>query len=110
MLGTVFGAVGVMFNALVFRTQDMFARFHGGKMSKFLLIGALLGGVCGVLGLIEPAAAGGGSALIPIAAAGNYSVGMLLFIFIARVITTVLCFGSGAPGGILHRCSLWGRC
>ncbi|WP_447881547.1 H(+)/Cl(-) exchange transporter ClcA [Serratia fonticola] len=100
VLGTVFGAVGVMFNALVFRTQDMFARFHGGKMSKFLLIGALLGGVCGVLGLIEPAAAGGGSALIPIAAAGNYSVGMLLFIFIARVITTVLCFGSGAPGGI----------
>ncbi|MFT2794759.1 H(+)/Cl(-) exchange transporter ClcA [Serratia sp. N21D137] len=100
VLGTVFGAVGVMFNALVFRTQDMFARFHGGKMSKFLLIGALLGGACGVLGLIEPAAAGGGSALIPIAAAGNYSVGMLLFIFIARVITTVLCFGSGAPGGI----------
>ncbi|OWF76219.1 ClC family H(+)/Cl(-) exchange transporter, partial [Yersinia rohdei] len=38
--------------------------------------------------------------LIPIAAAGNYSIGMLLFIFIARVITTLLCFGSGAPGGI----------
>lgn len=100
VLGAVFGAVGVMFNALVFRTQDMFARFHGGKIGKFMLIGALLGGVCGVLGLIQPAAAGGGSALIPIAAAGNYSVGMLLFIFIARVITTLLCFGSGAPGGI----------
>ncbi|WP_193386906.1 chloride channel protein, partial [Yersinia pestis] len=32
--------------------------------------------------------------------AGNFSIGMLLFIFIARVITTLLCFGSGAPGGI----------
>ncbi|PLP33163.1 ClC family H(+)/Cl(-) exchange transporter, partial [Klebsiella michiganensis] len=57
-------------------------------------------GSCGVLGLIQPAASGGGFNLIPIAAAGNFSVGLLLFIFIARVITTLLCFSSGAPGGI----------
>ena len=59
----------------------------------------LLGGVCGILGFIEPNAAGGGFGLIPVAAAGNFSVGLLLFMFISRVITTVLCF-SGAPGGI----------
>jgi len=100
VLGAIFGAVGVMFNALVFRTQDMFARLHGGKMRKILLMGGLLGGICGILGLIQPEAAGGGFGLIPIAAAGNYSVGMLMFIFITRVITTLLCFGSGAPGGI----------
>lgn len=100
ILGAVFGAVGVMFNAMVFRTQDMFARIHGGNLRKILLIGGLLGGACGILALIQPEAAGGGFALIPIAAAGNYSVGMLLFIFIARVVTTLLCFGSGAPGGI----------
>lgn len=100
VLGAVFGAVGVMFNALIFRTQDLFARLHGGKMRNILMIGGLLGGTCGILGLIQPQAAGGGFGLIPIAAAGNYSVGMLLFIFITRVITTLLCFGSGAPGGI----------
>ncbi|SQI31810.1 H(+)/Cl(-) exchange transporter ClcA [Serratia plymuthica] len=100
VLGAIFGAVGVMFNALIFRTQDMFARLHGGKMRKVLLMGGLLGGICGILGLIQPEAAGGGFGLIPIAAAGNYSVGMLMFIFITRVITTLLCFGSGAPGGI----------
>ncbi|AKE12062.1 H(+)/Cl(-) exchange transporter ClcA [Serratia liquefaciens] len=100
VLGAIFGAVGVMFNGLVFRTQDMFARLHGGKMRKILLMGGLLGGICGILGLIQPEAAGGGFGLIPIAAAGNYSVGMLMFIFITRVITTLLCFGSGAPGGI----------
>ncbi len=27
-------------------------------------------------------------------------MGMLVFIFVARVITTLLCFSSGAPGGI----------
>ncbi|MGB9098811.1 H(+)/Cl(-) exchange transporter ClcA [Erwinia sp.] len=100
LLGMLFGIVGVLFNALIFRTQDMFQRLHGGNMRKILIIGGVLGGVCGVLGVIEPEAAGGGFNLIPIAAAGNYTVGMLLFIFITRVVTTLLCFGSGAPGGI----------
>ena len=100
VLGMVFGVVGVLFNSLVFWTQDMFQRIHGGEIKKWVLIGGLLGGISGVLGLIQPAAAGGGFNLIPIAAAGNYTVGMLLFIFIARIITTLLCFSSGAPGGI----------
>ncbi|QHM69864.1 H(+)/Cl(-) exchange transporter ClcA [Mixta intestinalis] len=100
LLGMLFGAVGVLFNQLLFRTQDFFQRLHGGVMKKALIIGALLGGLCGILALIEPEAAGGGFNLIPAAAAGHYSVGVLLFIFIARVATTLLCFGSGAPGGI----------
>lgn len=100
LLGIIFGAVGVMFNALIFRTQDLFMRFHGGDWRKLVLIGGLLGGMCGLLALIHDEAVGGGFALIPIAVAGNFSIGMLLFIFVARVITTLLCFGSGAPGGI----------
>ncbi|WP_413527882.1 H(+)/Cl(-) exchange transporter ClcA [Rahnella inusitata] len=100
VLGMVFGVVGVSFNALIFRTQDMFARLHGGNLRKILIIGGVLGGFCGLLGLIQPEAAGGGFALIPLAAAGKYSLLMLLFIFIVRVATTLLCFASGAPGGI----------
>nr|WP_024965688.1 H(+)/Cl(-) exchange transporter ClcA [Pantoea sp. IMH] len=100
LLGMLFGVVGVLFNSLIFKTQDLFQRLHGGQMKKILITGAVLGGVCGVLGLIEPEAAGGGFSLIPIAAAGHYTVGMLLFIFITRIITTLLCFASGAPGGI----------
>lgn len=100
VLGMIFGVLGPLFNGMVFRTQDMFQRLHGGNIKKWVLIGGLLGGVCGILGLIEPEAAGGGFALIPIAAAGNYTVTALLFIFIARVVTTLLCFASGAPGGI----------
>ena len=64
VLGAIFGAVGVGFNALIFRTQDMFARLHGGRMRNILLMGGLLGGVCGILGLIQPEAAGGGFGLI----------------------------------------------
>lgn len=62
------------------------------------MIGGLIGGLCGLLGLMQPSAVGGGFNLIPIAAAGNFSVGLLLFIFIARVLTTLICFSSGAPG------------
>lgn len=100
VLGMLFGGVGVGFNALIFRIQDGFSRLHGGKLGKILLIGGVLGGVCGLLGILQPELVGGGFSLIPLAAAGKYSLGMLLFIFIARIITTLLCFASGAPGGI----------
>ncbi|MFU9135951.1 H(+)/Cl(-) exchange transporter ClcA, partial [Erwinia tasmaniensis] len=100
LLGMIFGIVGVLFNALIFKSQALFQRLYGDSRHKLLWVGAALGGVCGVLGMIEPEAAGGGFALIPIAAAGHYTVGMLLFIFITRILTTLLCFGSGAPGGI----------
>lgn len=100
ILGMIFGIVGVVFNRLVIGAQDMFQRIHGGNIKKWVLIGGLIGGLCGVLGLIQQAASGGGFSLIPIAAMGNYTIGMLLFLFVARVITTLLCFSSGAPGGI----------
>ncbi|ELY4816437.1 H(+)/Cl(-) exchange transporter ClcA [Cronobacter malonaticus] len=100
LLGIIFGAVGPLFNRLVLGMQDVFARIHGGNTTRWVLLGGAIGGACGLLALWEPAAAGGGFGLIPIAAAGNFTVGMLLFIFIARVVTTVFCFSSGAPGGI----------
>ncbi|KZC66926.1 ClC family H(+)/Cl(-) exchange transporter, partial [Yersinia pestis] len=65
LLGIIFGAVGVIFNALIFRTQDMFVRFHGGDWRKLVLIGGLLGGMCGLLALLHGNAVGGGFALIP---------------------------------------------
>ena len=100
LLGMVFGCVGPAFNYLVLRTQDMFQRLHGGRTGRWVLTGGLLGGGCGILGLIAPAVTGGGFNLIPVAAAGSYGVGMLLFLFLARTLTTLLCFSSGAPGGI----------
>ncbi|XBS70584.1 H(+)/Cl(-) exchange transporter ClcA [Acerihabitans sp. KWT182] len=100
LLGLLFGLVGVLFNQLIFRTQDLFLRLHKGRCLRFVLIGGALGGMCGLLGFLLPEAAGGGFQLIPIAAAGHFTAGALLLIFTARMVTTLLCFGSGAPGGI----------
>ena len=49
ILGMIFGCVGPLFNSLVLRTQDMFQRIHGGNTKKWVLIGGLIGGMCGVL-------------------------------------------------------------
>ncbi len=80
--------------------QDLLHRVHGGNITKWVLMGGAIGGLCGLLGFVAPATSGGGFNLIPIATAGNFSMGMLVFIFVAGVITTLLCFSSGAPGGI----------
>lgn len=99
-LGVLFGAVGVAFNRLVLATQALFLRFHGRHLSRFLLVGGVAGGISGVLSLSFSAASGGGFAIIPDVATSHYGIGMLLWIFLSRVAMTLLCFGSGAPGGI----------
>lgn len=100
ILGMIFGCIGPLFNRLVLATQDLFQRIYGASRKKAVMIGALIGGLCGVLALIEPAVTGGGFSLIPLAATGNFPVSWLLWIFAARVLMTLLCFSSGAPGGI----------
>lgn len=52
LLGALFGAVGVLFNALIFRVQDVFQRLHGGDWRKIIAIGGLLGGGCGVAAMM----------------------------------------------------------
>ncbi|MBD8158924.1 H(+)/Cl(-) exchange transporter ClcA [Pantoea agglomerans] len=100
VLGMIIGMVGVLFNRLIFITQDLFARFYAGKTARVVLAGALLGGGCGILALLFAPGAGGGSELIPQAVHGVFPFTLLLIIFLVRLVTTLLCFGSGAPGGI----------
>ncbi|GME41826.1 MULTISPECIES: H(+)/Cl(-) exchange transporter ClcA [unclassified Pantoea] len=100
VLGMIIGMVGVLFNRLIFITQDFFARFYAGKTARMVLAGALLGGGCGILALLFAPGAGGGSELIPQAVHGVFPFTLLLLIFMVRLVTTLLCFGSGAPGGI----------
>ncbi len=98
--GMVFGVVGVLFNRLIFRVQDRFQQLYNGQMKRVLLVGAIIGGSCGALSLIFPGLTGGGSLLIPLAVKGEYGLAMLLTLFILRMLMTLICFCSGAPGGI----------
>lgn len=100
LLGMVFGVVGVAFNRLIFLLQDAFNSIYQKTIWRPVVIGAVLSGGCGVMTLLFPEGVGGGNQLIPEAALGSYSIQILMIIFVVRMFTTLLCFSSGAPGGI----------
>ncbi|EGU37724.1 chloride channel protein [Vibrio ichthyoenteri ATCC 700023] len=100
VLGALFGIFGVVFNRLVTFSQDTFVRLHQNDRKRYLITGSLLGGCFGLMLLYMPELTGGGIALIPDITNGDYSAGLLLMLFVGRIVTTLLCFGSGAPGGI----------
>lgn len=100
LLGLIFGLFGVIFNRLVTWSQDMFVLLHRNDRKRYLITGTTIGGIFGLLLLYIPELTGGGIQLIPGATNGDYSINILLILFLARVATTLLCFSSGAPGGI----------
>ncbi|RJX67144.1 H(+)/Cl(-) exchange transporter ClcA [Vibrio sinensis] len=100
LLGILFGVFGVIFNRLVTIAQDFFARVHRNDRKRYLLTGSMIGGCFGLMLLYMPEITGGGIALIPNITNGGYGAGLLLLLFLARIATTLICFGSGAPGGI----------
>lgn len=100
LLGLLMGGIGYLFNKLIFMTQDAFRALFGQRLMLSVIIGAVIAGLCGVTMLFFPAVVGGGHMLIPQAALGVFSLQSLLFIFMIRIFTTIICFSSGAPGGI----------
>lgn len=100
VLGMLFGLVGVLFNRLVFLFQDGFQHIYGGRTWRTLVVGGCIGGGCGILALLYAPGAGGGFELIPDAASGGFTFYALIVMFLVRLLTTLLCFCSGAPGGI----------
>ncbi|KJY84006.1 H(+)/Cl(-) exchange transporter ClcA [Vibrio galatheae] len=100
LLGALFGIFGVLFNQLVTLSQDLFVKLHRNDRKRYLLIGSMIGGCFGIMLLYFPSVTGGGIGLIPTITNGGYSAQILLLLFVARIATTLICFGSGAPGGI----------
>ena len=100
LLGALFGIFGVVFNRLVTLAQDMFVKLHKNDRKRYLLTGSMIGGCFGLMLLYMPELTGGGIWLIPNITNGGYGADFLLLLFAGRIFTTLLCFGSGAPGGI----------
>ncbi|XKM14186.1 H(+)/Cl(-) exchange transporter ClcA [Orbaceae bacterium ac157xtp] len=100
LLGIIFGVGGVISNWCVLNCQALFQRFYQKGRYHFVITGAVLGGLFGGLTIIFPEITGGGFSFIPDAIAGHYLFNSLCFIFLLRFLATILCFSSGAPGGI----------
>jgi CIC family chloride channel protein len=97
LLGVFFGAIGYGFNFLLIQTLNAFARLQG---LSSLLSGFFLGGFIGFMSWLYATTTGGGEEIVVWLFRNQESGGVLLLLFAIRFGMTVLCYGSGAPGGI----------
>ncbi|MTC45990.1 H(+)/Cl(-) exchange transporter ClcA [Providencia sp. wls1922] len=100
ILGMLFGIVGIGFNRFLLYLQSLFLAFYQNKVSRFVLMGGLIGGSCGAIDVFAPEVVGGGYSVIHQMVANSFTITMLMVFFALRFLTSTISFSSGAPGGI----------
>ncbi|MDN5370441.1 MAG: chloride channel protein family [Shewanella sp.] len=100
VLGIVFGIVGIYFNRWILRATAAFKKYHHNRLLKVTLTGALFGGVFAFFQLYVPDISGGGIALITDFVREPMAWAILVLLFALRMLATISCFASGAPGGV----------
>ena len=97
ILGILLGLLGAFYNKMTLWVQGLYKKNKSLNETTRLLIPFLL---AGVLGLVMPEILGSGHHLIDQAASGSMVLPALLFLLAAKFLFSLICFGSGAPGGI----------
>ncbi len=96
LLGIFCGFCGMLFNRGLLFSLSTYDRLPLQGMRKFLP--ALL--MAGILGFVLPEILGGGNVLVDKLLITDYDLSFLLLLLLGKYFFTLLCFGSGAPGGI----------
>lgn len=97
VLGLLCGAFGVLYNKLLLRTLDGYARLN---QRTLLIVVAIVGAVAGLVAWINPIYAGGGHALTEQVIAGDVLAGAIPALLLFRLVFMLASYGTGAPGGI----------
>ena len=100
LLGLFIGTLGILFNSSLLFLQDRFQSFYNNKIYRFVLTGGLIGGSCGLIALYLPDAVGEGFGAITSWSQHNFSIQALLILLVLRFFTSIICFSSGASGGL----------
>lgn len=100
ILGFVLGTIGSCSNFLILKTRSFLAIFYNKNKFNFIITGAVLAGIFGLLFSFRSELAGDGFNVIPKVVEGLYGFYPLFMILIFRFFATIISFGSGAPGGI----------
>ena len=98
-LGIFAGVLGLLFNRVLEASLDAYQKFPFQRQAgaaKFLLPLFLAFGLAFVL----PEALGGGSALVDTLLQKEFALPFLLLLLAVKFAFTMICFGSGVPGGI----------
>ncbi len=97
LFGAIFGVFGSIFNFMLIRTLDTIDYI---KARAAILFRMAIGAMIGFLAWSMVDIVGGGYAVIQNTLHSQYTPSMLLLLFVARFLATMVCYGSGAPGGI----------
>ena len=94
--GVVIGLLGRLFNIALAYSLDTYSRLGLSGMKKPLVPLTL----AGILGFVLPEILGGGNLLVDSLVITDYTIGFLCLLFVGKFLFTMICFGSGVPGGI----------
>lgn len=97
ILGIFLGALGVVFNRTILKTQNIYAA-QKWLPKEMRIIVPLLTSV--IIGILLPQILGGGHELITSLIANKFSLIILLIFVLTKFLFTMISYGSGAPGGI----------
>lgn len=94
--GIVIGLLGRLFNIALAYSLNTYSRLGLSGMKKPLVPLTL----AGILGFVLPEILGGGNLLVDSLVVTDYTIGFLCLLFVGKFLFTMICFGSGVPGGI----------
>ncbi|WP_242872067.1 ClC family H(+)/Cl(-) exchange transporter [Clostridium ragsdalei] len=97
VFGIIIGVLGVVFNKALVKTQNIFS------MQKWIPIQfrpMFCLGISIFIGFLLPQILGEGNMLIMSLAKGNIAIKMLVILLVCKFIFSMICCGSGTPGGI----------
>lgn len=94
--GIVIGLLGRLFNIALAYSLNTYSRLGLSGMKKSLVPLVL----AGILGFVLPEILGGGNLLVDSLVVTDYTIGFLCLLFVGKFLFTMICFGSGVPGGI----------
>lgn len=100
VFGAILGLMGTVSNQGVLILREKLQAFYQLRSYSFLIVGGLLAGTFGLVSFYYPAVTGGGFDVIPQVIDQMYGLWPLIVILLIRLVATILCFSSGAPGGI----------
>lgn len=97
LLGVLLGALGVLYNKVMLKAQELYKRPKFLNETTRLVIAFL---AAGVIGLVMPSVLGSGGDLITGLTGGEMALGIAAVTLIVKFLFSAVSFGSGAPGGI----------
>lgn len=100
LLGMSAAIIGVLYNKFLLWLQTKFQQYQKNKISRFVITGVLIGGLCGVLTLVQPQIVNDGFNVIHDIANKHFALQLLFYFFIVRFVLGIVCYASGAPGGV----------